>query len=331
MKNLFWMLVGTLLAGCAGSMGKGNVRGIVTDATMNTVTVVSVDNGDTLSFSTMNADRTEAQGLRLGDTLEVSYSGKYQPGMEAMRLVVHPAALVGADRDEHGCIGSAGYTWSEVRKDCIRLFEDGIRTEAVDGSGQVMYVVFSPDSLKAELFSSESEGSEVLERRTLPSGGHVWNVEDDDTKNLRYTDGAWTISRRGKLIFSQPQADNDATLGGWQELHYEGILPAADCPGIRYTLTLRHREHSGDGTFQLQMTYLEAEDGKDVTFSYTGRRLTLRGIPSDADATVWQLLVDGKEKDVFNFLREDDQTLTLLNKDFEKNDSQLNYSLKRTE
>ena len=194
-----------------------------------------------------------------------------------------------------------------------------------------MYVVFSPDSLKAELFSSESEGSEVLERRTLPSGGHVWNVEDDDTKNLRYTDGAWTISRRGKLIFSQPKADNDATLGAWQELHYEGVLPAADCPGIRYALTLRHREHSDDGTFQLQMTYLEAEDGKDITFSYTGRRLTLRGTSPDADATVWQLLVDGKEKDTFNFLRDDDQTLTLLNKDFEKNDSQLNYSLKRTE
>ena len=251
--------------------------------------------------------------------------------VETEKAVATSAEIVGADRDEHGCIGSVGYTWSEVRKDCIRLFEDGIRTEAVDGSGQVMYVVFSPDSLKAELFSSESEGSEVLERRTLPSGGYVWNVEDDDTKNLRYTDGAWIISRRGKLIFSQPQADNDAHLGAWQELHYEGILPAADCPGIRYTLTLRHREHSGDGTFQLQMTYLEAEDGKDVTFSYTGRRLTLRGIPSDADATVWQLLVDGKEKEVFNFLCEDDQMLTLLNKDFEKNDSQLNYSLKRTE
>ena len=188
MKSLFWMMGGILLAGCAGSAGKGNVKGILTDATMNTVTVVSVDGGDTLSFSTMNADRTEAQGLRLGDTLEVSYSGKYQPGMEAVKLVLHPAALVGADRDEHGCIGSAGYTWSEVRKDCIRLFEDGIRTEAVDGSGEVMYVVFSPDSLKAELFGSESEGSEVLDRRTLPSGGHVWNVEDDDTKNLCYAD-----------------------------------------------------------------------------------------------------------------------------------------------
>ena len=124
--------------------------------------------------------------------------------VETEKAVAASTEMVGADRDEHGCIGSAGYTWSEVRKDCIRLFEVGIRTEAVDGSGQVMYVVFSPDSLKAELFSSESEGSEVLERRTLPSGGHVWNVEDDDTKNLRYTDGAWTISRRGKLIFSQP-------------------------------------------------------------------------------------------------------------------------------
>ena len=29
--------------------------------------------------------------------------------------------LVGNDKDDHGCIASAGYTWSEVRKDCIRL------------------------------------------------------------------------------------------------------------------------------------------------------------------------------------------------------------------
>ena len=30
---------------------------------------------------------------------------------------------VGNDKDEHGCIDSAGYTWSEVQKDCIRLWE----------------------------------------------------------------------------------------------------------------------------------------------------------------------------------------------------------------
>ena len=27
--------------------------------------------------------------------------------------------MVGGDRDEHGCIGSAGYTWSALRGECI--------------------------------------------------------------------------------------------------------------------------------------------------------------------------------------------------------------------
>ena len=31
--------------------------------------------------------------------------------------------LVGADRDEHGCIGSAGYVWSEQYGKCIRPWE----------------------------------------------------------------------------------------------------------------------------------------------------------------------------------------------------------------
>ena len=30
--------------------------------------------------------------------------------------------LVGADRDEHGCIGSAGYQWSALAGQCVRLF-----------------------------------------------------------------------------------------------------------------------------------------------------------------------------------------------------------------
>jgi hypothetical protein len=31
--------------------------------------------------------------------------------------------LVGADRDAHGCIGSAGYTWSETLQQCVRPWE----------------------------------------------------------------------------------------------------------------------------------------------------------------------------------------------------------------
>ena len=36
---------------------------------------------------------------------------------------------VGGDKDKHGCIGSAGYQWSELRGECIRLFEAGIRLD----------------------------------------------------------------------------------------------------------------------------------------------------------------------------------------------------------
>jgi hypothetical protein len=32
--------------------------------------------------------------------------------------------IVGGDRDEHGCIGSAGYSWCESKQKCIRVWEE---------------------------------------------------------------------------------------------------------------------------------------------------------------------------------------------------------------
>lgn len=32
--------------------------------------------------------------------------------------------IPGGDRDEHGCIGSAGYTWCEAKQKCLRLWEE---------------------------------------------------------------------------------------------------------------------------------------------------------------------------------------------------------------
>ena len=45
------------------------------------------------------------------------------------------------------------------------------------------------------------------------------------------------------------------------QTEYEGVLPAADCPGIKTTLTLYT-----NGTFQLQEEYLE----RDASFTQTG-------------------------------------------------------------
>ena len=70
------------------------------------------------------------------------------------------APMVGADRDEHGCIGSAGYQWSELTGQCVRLFEQAVRCNlwrrARTGSA---FVLFNDDRSQAEL--------------TLPSGERV--------------------------------------------------------------------------------------------------------------------------------------------------------------
>ena len=235
--------------------------------------------------------------------------------------------MVGNDKDEHGCIASAGYIWSEVQQNCIRLFESGTRLEAVDGKSSA-YLVFSPDSLKAELFFSNNAPSEILDRRSLPTGDYAWNIEDDDTKNVRKVDGVWTISQRGKEIYRQNQKDADNLSDAVLTQTYEGVLPCADCPGIRYDLTIRSHERSGEGTFSLSQTYLEAEDGKDATFVTNGKCITLQGIPGEKNVTVWQLVFDNGDE-VMNFLCENDSTITLIGDDFKKADSELNFSLKK--
>jgi hypothetical protein len=35
-----------------------------------------------------------------------------------------PAMMPGSDRDAHGCIGSAGYTWCEAKQKCLRQWEE---------------------------------------------------------------------------------------------------------------------------------------------------------------------------------------------------------------
>ena len=57
------------------------VKGIVIDASMNTITVSS--QGDTLRFSTLNAEKKTPNGIRLQDSATVFYKGSYSEGMPA--------------------------------------------------------------------------------------------------------------------------------------------------------------------------------------------------------------------------------------------------------
>ena len=62
--------------------------------------------------------------------------------------------IVGADKDKHGCKASAGYQWSELKKECIRSFELPLQLYNEDktfGAG----VLFAKDSSRAEVFCKE--------------------------------------------------------------------------------------------------------------------------------------------------------------------------------
>lgn len=143
--------------------------------------------------------------LQAGEDIEdgVMTTAKYKE-LRKKDSLVEGTAVLGGDRDSHGCVGSAGYTWSEVRQSCIRLWEDGVRMKPVDAQDDDadIFLILGDDQQKVELKYPSGE-SVVLDRRLLPSGEYVWNVEDDDTPNVRKVDGKWVIERRGQIQYCE--------------------------------------------------------------------------------------------------------------------------------
>jgi hypothetical protein len=111
------------------------------------------------------------------------------------------AAIVGNDRDEHGCIGSAGYTWSVVTNDCIRLFESATRLnpegDMKENSSISAFVLFSKDEKQAELFLPGVKSSTLLAEK-MENGNKVWA---GSSYKLSFQNGGYTLTRDGKQIY----------------------------------------------------------------------------------------------------------------------------------
>lgn len=118
-----------------------------------------------------------------------------------------------------------------------------------------------------------------------------------------------------------------SSLGKLEERIFQGILPAASCPGIEYTIWLYNQRNSGDGVYKLTQRYIEAEDGEDMTILSFGKQYTLRGDAEDLNATVYQL-IPFTSTDTLNLLYTNGN-LEMLNRNFERAKSKLNYTLQR--
>ena len=94
--------------------------------------------------------------------------------------------LVGADRDEHGCITSAGFSWSELQQTCVQLWEAGVRLNPVEvkGDNSVIsaFVLFNKDESKAEIILPNKEGSVILDKKSenlYEKGEYLYDNKED--------------------------------------------------------------------------------------------------------------------------------------------------------
>lgn len=108
---------------------------------------------------------------------------------------------------------------------------------------------------------------------------------------------------------SPSQSDSSNLLGT-----YTGILPCADCGGIRTDLRLYADQPSGQATrYEARETYIGTRDG-DRTVDKAGRVKVVRGSASDKEAMVYQLETD-RSGTLRNFVRASDNELRLLDRE----------------
>lgn len=116
----------------------------------------------------------------------------------------HAAPMVGGDVDAHGCKPSAGYSWSQVQEKCLRIFESGLRLNAMgdaesgtnEQSTLVAYVIFDKAQARAELFLPGEKESLVLEGRG-EEGAQSW--EAGEFKLIPWK--GYVLQKNGQAIY----------------------------------------------------------------------------------------------------------------------------------
>lgn len=96
-----------------------------------------------------------------------------------------------ADKDKNGCVPSAGYHWSLLRKDCVRPVEEGFRLNSVEkiedeSDIKSAFVIFSDDKEQAELFLPGAVDSVILEKKgDNIYEAHGWTLHSDKGYSLK--------------------------------------------------------------------------------------------------------------------------------------------------
>jgi len=123
--------------------------------------------------------------------------------------------VLGTTKDANGCVTSAGYRWSLLRKECIRAVEEGYRLNSIEElQGESItksaFVVFEEDGDRAELFLPDNTRSILLtrEKKGAPYKDKHWTLQQDKSYSLK---------KDGTLLYAGAQIEEGQITGDDEE------------------------------------------------------------------------------------------------------------------
>ncbi|MGV3459124.1 MAG: hypothetical protein ACO1N9_01590 [Flavobacterium sp.] len=106
---------------------------------------------------------------------------------------------VGNDKDAQGCVTSAGYRWSDLKGECVRVYDVGYRLNSIDeleedGSMYSAFVLFENDGDRAELFLPDGSKSVMLKReaKDKPYINNRWQLTPGK---------GYSLSKSGTIVY----------------------------------------------------------------------------------------------------------------------------------
>lgn len=99
--------------------------------------------------------------------------------------------IIGGNKDEHGCLIAAGYSWSILKQDCIRQFDLKTRLKDLQNSNFAGYLLFSEDNKQVEVFGIEFKPSIVLDI----DSSDTYLSKDKKYKMAKDAQNHWLVSK----------------------------------------------------------------------------------------------------------------------------------------
>jgi len=107
----------------------------------------------------------------------------------------------GSDIDKHNCKASAGYTFSKIKNNCVKLFEEKIQLKEINPQKSYTSnatIILSKDEKKAELFIPSLKESIILNK--IPNKKNI--IYKKGKYILAKEKGAFIIKESNKIIFN---------------------------------------------------------------------------------------------------------------------------------